>query len=178
MNELAPTPPFEVSMPELDVEASLICAALWSKDAETVQEVATAIPPEHFERPAHQLLWRTWQAQAQAQRPHDPASVLAQLTDAGRTPAVDTAITALRGITTLGSEPTALPWHALDVATAAYRRAFARMADRLTQAAETEATSDLFPLLVEHGIEQRAAANQLADLRSRLGLDAGPIKET
>lgn len=170
-HELNAADQFDLPLPELDVEAALICAALWTKDAAQARTVAEVVRSTDLERPAHQMLWSIWCELVTSGRAHGAASVLARLSDAGRSPATDTANAALRGIVTLGAEPGELPWHALDVAAAAYRREYARMAARLQQASVEASTDDLFDVLVQHGVEQRAAWNRLREVRSRLGVE-------
>ncbi|WP_182358882.1 DnaB-like helicase N-terminal domain-containing protein [Tomitella gaofuii] len=157
--------------PELDAEAMFLCAALWARDAERVAAVAELVLPDDFERPSHALIFATWRDQARTGRPHDAASIAARLADAGEECAPRTVHSALRGITTLGAEPVALGWYAIDVATAAYRRSFLRVAESVAHAAAAAPTDELFPILVQHGTRQRKESRRLAELQRRLGAD-------
>lgn len=158
-------------IPELDGEAMMLCAAMWSRNSEQNTAIASLVEASDFERPAHALLYATWKQQVQAVRPHDAASIAAQLVDAGADAAPRTVHTALRAITTLGAEPSALGEYAVNVVTAAYRRSYQRVAESLADAASTAPTVDLFPIMVEHGRRQRADARRLDTLRRHLGAD-------
>lgn len=157
------------AIPELDAEAMFLCAAVWARDPHLIAAVARLIEPDDFERPAHQVLYTAWCEQVAAGRPHDAASLAARLADAGSTAVPRTVHNALRTITTLGTPPEAMGWHALDVATAAYRRSYATTAEAIAHAAAAAPTDDLFPILVEHGTRQRAHCRRLDELRQHLG---------
>lgn len=159
------------ALPELDAEAMFLCAALWARDRDPVGTVAELVRPGDFERPAHALLYTMWCEQVRAGRPHDAASISARLTDAGTEQAPRTVYTALRGITTLGAEPAALGWYAIDVVTAAYRRSYRQVAQAIAHAAAAAPTDELFPILLRHGTRQREESRRLAQLRRRLGAD-------
>ncbi|QDQ96271.1 DnaB-like helicase N-terminal domain-containing protein [Tomitella fengzijianii] len=157
--------------PELDAEAMFLCAAMWARDVERIATVAELVLPDDFERPSHAIIYATWCEQARAGRPHDAASIAARLADAGEERAPRTVHSALRGITTLGAEPVALGWYAIDVATAAYRRSFLAVAEAVAHAAAAAPTGELFPILVQYGTRQRKESRRLAELRRRLGAD-------
>ncbi len=148
-----------------------LCAALWARDAERIATVAELVLPDDFERPSHTLIYATWRDQARTGRPHDAASIASRLTDVGELRAPRTVHSALRGITTLGAEPVALGWYAIDVASAAYRRSFRHVAESVAHAVAAAPTDELFPILVQHGTRQRKESRRLAELRRRLGAD-------
>ncbi len=156
-------------IPELDTEAVMLCAALWSRDHTRNVAIAALVEADDFERPAHATIWSHWCQQVTSRRPHDAASLSAQLVDAGTDAAPRSVHTALRTITTLGAEPGALGEYALNVVTAAYRRSYLRVAESLAHAANTAPTSELFPIMVEHGRRQRADARRLDALRRHIG---------
>ena len=156
---------------ELDTEATLLCAALWLRDTTRARLIAEHVHAADFTRPAHAMIYAAWQRQVRAGQPHDAATVLARLTAAGTDEVPRTVHTALRGIITLGAEPTAAASHALDVITAAYRRSYTALAATIAHAAEAAATDELFGILVEHGRRQRTQADRLHTLRRTLGAD-------
>ncbi|WP_182348729.1 DnaB-like helicase N-terminal domain-containing protein [Tomitella gaofuii] len=158
-------------IPELDTEAMMLCAALWSRDHHRNAAIAALVAANDFERPAHATIYTYWCLQVATHRPHDAASLSAQLLDAGADAAPRSVHTALRAVTTLGAEPGAIGEHAVNVVTAAYRRSYLSVAESLAHAATAAPTAELFPIMVEHGRRQRAAARRLEALRQHIGAE-------
>ncbi len=70
--------------PRTDAEALCLCSLLWSP-APTARAITTALTGNDFHRPVYGELFDTIAEQVAAGVPHDPASIAAVLTQAGKT---------------------------------------------------------------------------------------------
>lgn len=161
-----PTPIVEVDPvafeePELDVEAHLICAALWTRARDTLAAITAELVADDFANATYGYLWTLITAAVTAGAPTDPASILTAADRAASHPA---ARGALLTIATLGADAASLRHFAADVASAAYRRGFHRTAATLAAAAERAAEHELMDILVAEGRRQRANTARLERL--------------
>jgi len=160
--------------PRTDAEALCLCALLWSP-ADTASDVSDLLRSTDFERGVYGELFEVITAQVAAGAPHDPASIAAALTQAGKT-AGHRGTQLARALTQAvmaGSPPQAVGHYAVTVASAAYRRSFHTAAAALTQATEQLPQDQLFEHMVSIGRAQRAATERL-DTLSR-GLSDRPV---
>jgi replicative DNA helicase len=154
--------------PRLDSEALCLCAVLWSTPAAAGQVVGV-LDATDFVRAEHAALFGVIADEVTHRRPHDPASIAAVITHRGSGSHHAALLTgALAAATTAGATPESARHHAINVATAAYRRSFHTAAAAMTQAAEQLPTADLFDHLVDVGRAQRTATERLARLRTTL----------
>ncbi len=111
--------------PRTDAEALCLCSLLWSPTP-TARAITTALTGNDFHRPVYGELYAVIAEQVAAGTPHDPASVAAALTQAGRTAGHrgTQLARALTQATMAGSPPEAAGHYAITVASAAYRRGF------------------------------------------------------
>jgi len=132
--------------------------------------ITTALTADDFHRPVYGELFVTIAGQVAAGAPHDPASIAAALTQAGKT-AGHRGTQLARALTQAvmaGSPPEAAGHYAITVASAAYRRSFHTAAAALTQAAEQLPQDQLFAHLVSIGRDQRAATERLQTMTDTL----------
>ncbi len=155
--------------PRTDAEALCLCSLLWSLTP-TARAITTALTDGDFHRPVYGELFATIAEQVAAGTPHDPASIAAALTQAGRTTGHRGAqlARALAQATMAGSPPEAAGHYAITVASAAYRRGFHTSAAALAQAAEQLPQDQLFEHLVSIGREQRTATDRLQRIQTAL----------
>jgi replicative DNA helicase len=155
--------------PRTDAEALCLCSLLWSPTP-TARAVTTALTDGDFHRPVYGELFNTIAEQVAAGILHDPASIAAALTQAGRTAGYQGTqlARALTQATMAGSPPEATGHYAIAVASAAYRRGFHTTAAALAQAAEQLPQDQLFEHLVSIGREQRTATDRLHHIQAAL----------
>ncbi len=155
--------------PRTDAEALCLCSLLWSP-APTARAITTALTGNDFHRPIYGELFVTIAEQVAAGTPHDPASIAAALTQAGRTAGHrgTQLARALTQATMAGSPPEAAGHYAITVASASYRRGFHTAAAALAQAAEQLPQDQLFDHLVSIGRERRTATERLQRIQVAL----------
>ncbi len=151
--------------PRTDAEALCLCSLLWSP-APTARAITTTLSSGDFHRPVYGELFQAIAEQVAAGVPHDPASIAAVLTQAGKT--AGHRGTQLARATMAGSPPEAVGHYALAVASAAYRRGFHTAAAALAQAAEQLPQDQLFDHLVSIGREKRTATEHLHRIQNVL----------
>ena len=151
--------------PLTDAEALCLCSLLWSP-APTARAITTTLSSGDFHRPVYGELFQAIAEQVAAGVPHDPASIAAVLTQAGKT--AGHRGTQLARATMAGSPPEAVGHYALAVASAAYRRGFHTAAAALAQAAEQLPQDQLFDHLVSIGREERTATEHLHRIQNVL----------
>ncbi len=136
----------------------------------TARAITTALSSGDFHRPVYGELFVTIAEQAAAGTPHDPASIAAALTQAGRTAGHrgTQLARALTQATMAGSPPEAAGHYAIAVASAAYRRGFHTAVAALAQAAEQLPQDQLFEHLVSIGRERRTATDRLHRIQTAL----------
>lgn len=156
--------------PRTDAEALFLCALLWSV-APAARTITTALAGSDFDRPIYGELFDIIAEQVRAGTPHDPASIAAALTQAGRTAGHhgEQLARALTQATMAGSPPEAAGHYAVAVISAAYRRGFHAAAASLTAAAAQLPQDQLFDHLLQTGRAQRAATERLHTLTATLG---------
>lgn len=71
--------------PRTDAEALCLCSLLWSSPA-VARTIVAALTGSDFERPVYGELFTVIAEQVQTNTPHDPASIAAALTQAGKAP--------------------------------------------------------------------------------------------
>ncbi len=155
--------------PRTDAEALCLCSLLWSP-APTARAITTTLTGNDFHWPVYGELFVTIAEQVAAGVPHDPASIAAVLTQAGKTAGHrgTQLARALTQATMAGSPPEAAGHYALAVASAAYRRGFHTAATALAQAAEQLPQDQLFDHLVSIGREKRTATDRLQRIQAAL----------
>jgi replicative DNA helicase len=155
--------------PRTDAEALCLCSLLWSSSG-VARTITDALTPNDFERPVYGELFTVIAAQIEARKPHDPASIAAALTQAGKpgTHRGTQLARALSDTTMAGSPPEAAGHYAITVVAAAYRRSFHAAAASMTQAAAELAQDMLFEHLVSIGRGQRAATVRLDRITTAL----------
>lgn len=157
---------WDVLEPELDPEAHMLCAAMWSRDTELLDFLVCNMRAEDFGTPFYSQVFACLASAIEAGHPHDPASLAAQLARVGRSASSASVHSALRTIATLGTPPEALAHHAVDVAEAAYRRTYFTLATKVQEIAELAHTEALFELLILEGRAQRAESVRLHTIQS------------
>ncbi|QSE72254.1 MULTISPECIES: DnaB-like helicase N-terminal domain-containing protein [Rhodococcus] len=167
----------EFAPPDADTETLLLCALLFATRA-AAADIVDLLTTDDFHQPLHAELFDAIAALMNTGQPHDPAMVLAHLERHGRLAGHHgrRLAYALTTATTAGADPTASPYYAHAVISAAYRRSFrtagatiTEAAETLPEAAETLPEADLFDHMVAIGRVQRAAARRLDRVRARLG---------
>ncbi len=155
--------------PRTDAEALCLCSLLWSA-APTARAITTALRSGDFHRSVYGELFDIIAEQVAVDTPHDPASIAAALTQAGKTAGHrgTQLARALTQATMAGSPPEAAGHYALAVACTAYRRGFHTAAAALAQAAEQLPQDQLFDHLVSIGREQRTATEHLHRIQAAL----------
>ncbi len=156
--------------PRTDAEALCLCSLLWSSSS-VARTITATLTPSDFERPVYGDLFELIATQIEVDKPHDPASVAAALTQTGRAAGHrGTALSrALSDATMAGGAPEAAGHYAITVVSAAYRRGFHAAATSLTEAAEQLPQDQLFEYLLSIGRAQRTATQRLDDISSTLG---------
>lgn len=152
--------------PEVDPEAHMLCAAMWSRDRPQLQFITEHMTADDFATPFYGTIFAGICQAIDAGLPHDPASIGAAFARAGTTASSLGVHRALRTIATLGSPPEALEHHAADVAAASYRRGYFILSEKIAHIAELAHTDELFDLLVEQGTHQRAEAERLRTIQN------------
>lgn len=158
-------PGSEWTDPDLDPEAHLLCAAMWSRDIDELRFVVALVREDDFAQPFHRPIYAAIRGALTNGRPHDPVSISAELTRAGTGRVPPAVHHTLRAVLTLGSPAPAVRHYAATVVAAAYRRSFHDLAQTMGYAAEAAAEDELFPILVELGTRQRAELRRLTTLR-------------
>lgn len=160
--------------PRLDSEALCLCALLWSTPT-AVRRVVDLLRAGDFIRSTHAALFEMIGDELRAGRPHDPASIAAVLTHQG-SGGHHTGLLgkALADALAAGATPESAAHHAVNVATAGYRRSFHAAATAMTQAAEQLPTHELFDHLLDIGRTQRTATERLHQLREALDTSDTP----
>jgi replicative DNA helicase len=155
--------------PRTDAEALCLCSLLWSSSG-VARTITDALTPDDFERPVYGELFTVIAAQIEARKPHDPASIAAALTQAGKTGGHrgTQLARALSDTTMAGSPPEAAGHYAITVVAAAYRRSFHTAAASLTAAAQQLPQAQLFEHLVSIGRGQRTATARLDRITTAL----------
>ncbi|MFD4268133.1 DnaB-like helicase N-terminal domain-containing protein [Rhodococcus sp. NPDC058481] len=156
---------------DLDPEAHLLCAALWSRDEETLRFLFTHMREDDFENPFYKPIFAVIGDALTAGQPHDPTIVAASFTQAGREKVPSAVHNALRTVLTLGSSTGSVGHYAASVVAASYRRSYFRLAAAVQLAAEEASEGELFPILVAHGTRQREELHRLNTIRN------GPAKD-
>ena len=144
--------------PQLDVEALLLSAMLYSRDMPALRSIATHLSADHFNNPHHGRLFDTIGELVVSEKPHDPASVRGALIRHGgeQQAVLETLIMA----TTLGANDLEVKHYAAEVSSQAYRRSYHALAGSIEYAASAAPEARLFDILVEHGRAQRQLWNQ------------------
>ena len=155
--------------PRTDAEALCLCSLLWSP-SDAARGVTTALAAGDFYRPLYAELFTVIAEQVATGIPHDPASIAAALTQAGKLAGYrgEQLARALTQASMAGSHPESAGHYALAVVSAAYRRGFHGAAAAMSQAAEQLPQDQLFEHLVSVGREQRTATERLQRLQAAL----------
>ncbi len=158
--------------PRTDAEALCLCSLLWSSPV-VARTIVEALGGSDFERPVYGELFTVIAEQVQAGTPHDPASIAAALTQAGKSAGHrGTQLAgALSEATMAGGAPEAVGHYAITVVSAAYRRGFHLAAAAMTQGAEQLPQDQLFEHLVSIGRAQRAATERLHTITTTLSAE-------
>ncbi|ORJ97506.1 hypothetical protein A6F55_21330 [Prescottella equi] len=164
--ESADEPGSEWTDPDLDPEAHMLCAAMWSRDIDELRFITGLLREDDFAQPFHRPIYAAIRDALSGGRPHDPVSVSSELVRAGTGHVPPAVHHTLRAVLTLGSPATAVRHYAATVVAAAYRRSFHNLAQTMNYAAETAAEDELFPILVDLGKRQRAEMVRLTTIRS------------
>ncbi|MBP1157962.1 MULTISPECIES: DnaB-like helicase N-terminal domain-containing protein [unclassified Rhodococcus (in: high G+C Gram-positive bacteria)] len=106
---------------DLDPEAHLLCAALWSRDETTLRFLFTHMREDNFENPFHRPIFTAIGDALAASQPHDPTIIAASYTQAGRDKVPTAVHNALRTVLTLGSSTASVGQCAASVVAASYR---------------------------------------------------------
>ncbi|WP_226437388.1 DnaB-like helicase N-terminal domain-containing protein [Rhodococcus yananensis] len=159
-------PGSEWTAPDLDPEAHLLCAAMWSRDVDELRFITSLVRDDDFADPFHRPIYAAIRDSVAAGRPHDPVSISAELARAGTNRIPPAVHRTHRTVVTLGSSAGAVRHYAATVVAAAYRRSFHDLAGTMSHAAEAAAEDELFPILLELGTRQRAELRRLTTLRN------------
>lgn len=159
-------PGSEWTDPDLDPEAHMLCAAMWSRDVDELRVVTSLVREDDFADPFHRPIYAAIRDAVASGRPHDPVSISAELGRAGADRVPQAVHRTHRNVLTLGSSAGAVRHYAATVVAAAYRRSFHELAGTMRHAAEAAAEDELFPILVELGTRQRAELRRLTALRN------------
>ncbi|WP_137726586.1 DnaB-like helicase N-terminal domain-containing protein [Prescottella subtropica] len=151
--------------PDLDPEAHLLCAAMWSSDVDELRFVTGLVREDDFADPFHRPIYAAIRGTVAHGRPHDPVSISAELARAGTDRVPQAVHRTHRTVVTLGSSAGAVRHYAATVVAAAYRRSFHELAGIVQHAAEAASEDELFPILVELGTRQRTELRRLTTLR-------------
>ncbi|NKR30025.1 DNA helicase [Rhodococcus hoagii] len=151
--------------PDLDPEAHMLCAAMWSRDADELRFITELVREDDFANPLHRPIYAAIRDAIAQGRPHDPASIGAELARGGTERVPPTVHYTFRAVLTLGSPALAVRHYAANVVATAYRRSFHDLAQTMGYAAEAAAEDELFPILVQLGTRQRAELRRLTTLR-------------
>jgi len=148
--------------PRTDVEALCLCALLWSA-TNIASDASDLLCSTDFERGVYGELFEVITAQVRSGAPHDPASIVATLTQSGRTGGHRGArlTRALSEATIAGAVPETVGHYAVAVLSAGYRRSFHLAARSMAAAAEQLPQDLLFEHLLSIGKAQRAATERL-----------------
>ena len=156
--------------PQLDVEALLLSAALYSRDTSALSDITAHLSADHFNNPHYGRLFDTISDLVKTGRPHDPASVRgALIKQGGEQHAV---LEALVMATTLGANDLEVKHFAAEVSSQAYRRSYHALATSIEHAASAAPEAQLFDILVEHGRAQRALWQQHQHFCAEMGTTA------
>ena len=158
------------TVPELDPEAALLCALLHTTDTTEARHITAHLLESDFLNTRYGQLYAVIAELIAADEPHHPTRVLAALTSAGRMAGHHGRLLAdaLQTVTLLGTPAVGLTTLAADVLDAAYRRAFAAIAQTLTRASAEAPTDELFEILLAQGRAMRTETER------RASLTAGP----
>lgn len=148
-------PGSEWTDPDLDPEAHMLCAAMWSRDVDELRVVTSLVREDDFADPFHRPIYAAIRDAVASGRPHDPVSISAELSRAGADRVPQAVHRTHRNVLTLGSSAGAVRHYAATV-----------VAGRMQHAAEAAAEDELFPILVELGTRQRAELRRLTALRN------------
>lgn len=151
--------------PDLDPEAHMLCATMWSHDVDELRFVTSLVREDDFADPFHRPIYAAIRDAVAGGRPHDPVSISAELSRAGTDRVPQAVHRTHRNVLTLGSSAGAVRHYAATVVAGAYRRSFHELAGKMQHAAEAAAEDELFPILVELGTRQRAELRRLTVLR-------------
>lgn len=157
--------------PQLDVEALLLSAMLYSRDNQALTSIATHLSGDHFNNPHYGRLFDAISELVEAGKPHDPASVRGALIKRGGEQ--QTVLETLVMATTLGANDLEVKHYAAEVSSQAYRRSYHALATSIEHAASAAPEAQLFDILVEHGRSQRALWNQHQSFCADMGAAAG-----
>lgn len=140
-------------------EACLLSAMMHNRDEDLLRRIADKLAPADFESPIFAKIFTGMAELLTERRPCDPAAVRSYITAKGERDGLpaDTLNTTIVGLLTLDAIDLHAGEYARQVASASYRRQFARMADGLRHAAETAPEAELLPIMVQYGIGQRKA---------------------
>ena len=144
--------------PQLDVEALLLSAMLYSRDNQALTSIASHLSRDHFNNPHYGRLFDAISELVEAGKPHDPASVRGALIKRGGEQ--QTVLETLVMATTLGANDLEVKHFAAEVSSQAYRRSYHALATSIEHAASAAPEAQLFDILVEHGRAQRTLWNQ------------------
>ena len=157
--------------PQLDVEALLLSAMLYSRDKQALTSIASHLSGDHFNNPHYGRLFDAISELVEAGKPHDPASVRGALIKRGGEQ--QTVLETLVMATTLGANDLEVKHFAAEVS---YRRSYHALATSIEHAASAAPEAQLFDILVEHGRAQRALWNQHQSFCADMGAAAGIAK--
>lgn len=144
--------------PNLDSEALLVAAMLWSSDTTTLQKITEYFVPADFFRPQYAAIFEAIKQSMEDKAPTDHASIRSFLRKQGdndliKVSQVDNLIVTLMG---LHAHDLQVLHYAKQAASESYRRQFRDMAVALVDAADTAPEHQLFEkIMVEEGKKQR-----------------------
>jgi len=147
----------------LDPEATLLCAMMFSRDADELALVAEHLSAEDFINPRFGELFTALTELIAAGEGHEPTRVLAHLHNVGELAGHKGKLRAdaLQAISLLDTPALGLQGRALDVLRATYRRAYRAAAQRQLQAADEAATDHLFDIILDAGTQMRTYTRRL-----------------
>lgn len=142
--------------PQLDSEALLLSAALWSRDSELLKAIGRHLTEASFHNPLYGQIFNAIATNTENGRPVNPASIRDELIRRGVEP---TTAAPLVMLTTLGASDLQLCHYAVEVSSQAYRRSYHSLATAVADAAAVLPENQLFDRLVDLGRQQRAHWN-------------------
>ena len=156
--------------PRTDPEALLLCALMWTTDTVEARRIVDVLTLRDFDRAVYVELFERIRDLITDDRPHGPASVLADMVRGGAGGQQDAPLRiALTDVTMAGADGTsgATATHYADIVLSqSYRRSFHVAGQRLVQSAEQTPEEELFEHMVELGTAQRAFRNRLDAFRA------------
>lgn len=140
-------------------EACLLSTMMHNRDAKLLQRIATTLDPADFESPVFSRIFTGMTELLAHNRPCDPAAIRSHLAAKGTRDGLpaDVLNAAIVNLLTLETIDMHAGEYARQVASASYRRQFARMTEQLRHAADAAPEAELLSIMVQHGIGQRKA---------------------